>query len=436
MMNTSIENEDQGSSVRWLLLTILFLAYVCSAVDRAIISLLVEPIKADLHLSDSQISYLQGFAFLLVYSLAGLPAGMLIDRLPRMRLVAMAIVVWSCMTGLCGLARSFGMLFLARAGVGIGEAALSPAALSLITDAFPKRRHGLAIGLYTCGGAAGASIALGFGGLLYAMFERSGPLHLPFVGSLAAWHLTFLLLGIPGLVLAGLFMLMPEPARAPQQGAEGAAGFLRDHRQVIVRHHIATGLSNIVTTAIGAWAASFLIRTYHVEVGTVGVAIGAAHLLGGLGGLLGGGMLSDYLVRYGGQMRLWVCAGGALLGAICTATLPLVHDLEISIALLGLIIFFGGMPFSVANAALQEITPSRSRGTISAIYFLSISVIGSLGPSSVAWITDGFFADETKLGLSLALTVGLAFLLSLVFYVSAIGPYKKALFAMDGKRNS
>lgn len=413
----------------WLLLAALFLAYICSAIDRAVISLIVEPIKTSLHFSDTQIGLLQGVAFLLVYSLAGVPAGMSADRVPRLGLASGAVVVWSLMTSLCGLARSFSSLFAARAGVGIGESVLSPVAMSLIADRFPKSRQGLAIGIYVCGSVVGAALAIGFGGLLYAELLERGMVDVPYIGRLEPWQQTFILLGLPGLVIAPLLLLFREPARhlAVPHRAVGARQFYRRNARVIVYHHLGNGLSNVLAAAVTAWSASSLIRTYHADIKAVSISVGTALLLGGLGGMLGGGWLSDKLSHRGAHMRLCVCAGAAAIGFAASMLLPLAPGITAATVVLGMVIFCGAVPFSVANAALQVLTPANIRGTVSAIYYLSISVIGTAGPSAVAIITDHGFKDPGRLNLSLTLVMVITSLLAALMYGLAIAPYRRAL---------
>ncbi len=420
---------DSVDGRAWLLLAALFLAYVCSATDRAIISLMVEPIKASMQLSDTEIGLLQGVAFLLVYSLAGVPAGMLADRVPRLRLAAGAVVAWSFMTSLCGLARSFSSLFAARAGVGIGESVLSPVAMSLIADRFPKSRQGLAIGIYVCGSVVGSALAIGFGGLLYAELLERGSVNVPYVGVLEPWQQTFLLLGLPGLVVALLLLLFREPPRhvlAPHQTV-GARQFYRRNARVIFYHHLGNGLSNVLAAAVTAWSASCLIRTYHADIKAVSISIGTALLVGGLGGMLGGGWLSDKLSHRGAHMRLCVCAGAAVIGFAASMLLPLAPGITAATVVLGIVIFSGAVPFSVANAALQVLAPANIRGTVSAIYYLSISVIGTAGPSAVAVITDYGFEDPGRLNLSLTVVMASTSLLAALMYGLAIAPYRQAL---------
>jgi len=200
-------------SSRWVMLTVLILAYVCSNVDRMAITLLIEPIKAHFGASDGQIGLLQGVAFTLVYSVVGLPAGRLIDRSRRVTIIAIAIVGWSVMTSFCGLAPTFLLLFIGRGGVAIGEAALMPGAYSLIADGFNVKRQGVVVSLYQAAGGLGAGLALAVGGGLLQRLGRDGAIEVPLIGSLAPWQIAFLGLGLPGLLVAALLASLAEPER-------------------------------------------------------------------------------------------------------------------------------------------------------------------------------------------------------------------------------
>jgi len=429
-------SDDNRTPIKaWLLLGALALGYACSVANRDIISLLVEPIKSDLSLSDTQIGLLQGFAFLAFYSIAGIPAGILIDRLPRIKLLTVAISLWSLMTAFSGMARTVGVLFLTRAGLGVGEAFLNPAALSLISDAFPKRRHGFAIGVYVGGSLIGSSIAVGFGGLLYGALMSIGTMELPFLGHLKPWQMTFSLMAVPGFLIAAAFLFFREPPRdvLGQASRSGIREFYRENWRFILFHHAANGFTNLLALGITAWAASYLIRSFGSNVQSVGPLLGFAFLGGGIAGLIGGGALSDRLVRYGGQVRLWMCAGSAAAGAVATAFLPVVGNLYAGALLIGVIVMLGSVPYSVANAALQQILPSAIRGTVSSIYYFAISILGAIGPSAVALVTDRVFGDPARLSVSLSIVVTAAFLVSMVLYLLAVPPYRTVLHRVDAQ---
>jgi MFS family permease len=196
--------ESHTSAYGWYVVCVLTLAYVVSFLDRQILALMVEPIKHDLGLTDTQMSLLMGLAFGIFYTLMGVPLGRLADRTSRRALIATGVGVWCLMTASCGLARSFGQLFVARIGVGVGEAALTPAAISMISDYFPRQKRGRAIGFYNMGVSLGAGTAMVLGGVVISYVMSAAPVELPGVGELKSWQLVFMLVGLPGLAIVAL----------------------------------------------------------------------------------------------------------------------------------------------------------------------------------------------------------------------------------------
>ena len=212
-MATQPKNIEVGTSLSsWYGLAILFIAYTVSFVDRTILSLLVEPIKADLYLSDTQISLLHGLAFAIFYTFLGIPIARLADQRSRKLIITTGICVWSIMTAACGLAGRFSTLFLARVGVGVGEAALSPAAYSMISDMFPKNKLGLALSLYSSGVYVGAGLAFIIGGLAVEAALQLRMPELPLIGIVDGWQVIFFIVGLPGLLVALLMLTVKEPA--------------------------------------------------------------------------------------------------------------------------------------------------------------------------------------------------------------------------------
>ncbi|HET7333870.1 MAG TPA: MFS transporter, partial [Rhizomicrobium sp.] len=195
------------------MLVVLLIAYTLSFLDRTLLSLLIAPVKQDLGLSDTGISLLLGFAFALLYTVVGVPLGYLADRTNRRRLIITGIVFWSTMTALCGLAKNFWSLFAARIGVGIGEATLTPAAYSILSDSFPRKRLGRVMAIYSVGLPLGSGLALGLGGVLIDWITSLGPVALPFLGVLAPWRLSFIFVGVSGLAVVLLMLSVREPKR-------------------------------------------------------------------------------------------------------------------------------------------------------------------------------------------------------------------------------
>jgi MFS family permease len=210
-------NDNSGtphnSGYAWYVVIVLMVIYTLSFIDRQILAFLVGPIRADLQISDTAIGLLGGFAFAIFYTLLGLPMGWLADRKSRRGLIAIGLVFWSLMTALCSLARSFGTLFAARIGVGVGEATLTPAAFSLIADYFPREKLARALSVYSMGILIGSGLAFIVGGAVVQAMNGMPALQVPVLGTMAPWRLTFLIVGLPGLAIALLLLTVREPVR-------------------------------------------------------------------------------------------------------------------------------------------------------------------------------------------------------------------------------
>src|SRR5580698_8597174 len=202
-----------GLGYAWYVVIVLTALYMLSFVDRTILGLLVGSIKRDLGISDTRIGLLQGLSFALFYTVMGLPLGRLADTRSRRNLIAGGVVVWSLFTSACAIAKSFWSLFFTRIGVGVGEAGLSPAAYSLISDYFPPDKLGVAISVYYMGVFLGSSLALLVGGVVVDIMSRVHTVTLPLIGTIASWRVTFLVVGLPGLLFALLVYTIKEPLR-------------------------------------------------------------------------------------------------------------------------------------------------------------------------------------------------------------------------------
>jgi MFS family permease len=423
--------------VAWTTLAILFLAYISSFVDRMIISLLVEPIKADFQISDTQISLLLGLSFAIFYCLAALPIGRLVDIWSRKKIVTVGITLWSFMTALCGLAQNYTQLFLARIGVGVGEASLAPAAYSMLADSFPPKKLGLAMGVFTMGTAVGAGLALIIGGAIISFVtgENGENVSLFGISFLSGWQWVFVLVGLPGLFIALLTSLIREPDRIVIKEKNKLYGdisipisevkkFFKINADFYIPHHFAVGCSNLALVGINSWVSVYFMRIHGWTISEAGFNIGIALILGGVLGLIIGGWLSDKISVYiaGGKAYFClVCAVLAIPFAIFFATEDNAFN---ALVFFALSYSFMVAPIAPAVAMLQEITPNRMRGMLSAFYLLIVSLIGlALGPLIVAFLNDTYFGGGVGIQKALLISIPAFNLLAATFYFVLIKPY-------------
>jgi MFS family permease len=405
------ENRSSGRRPGFVI-AILFLLVVLSYLDRAVISLVVPQLHHDLGISDFQISLLQGAAFATFYSACGLPMCWLVDRFPRRAVIYLGVTAWSLATTSAGLAGTFLQLFCARLGVGAGEATLSPAAYSIIADVFSRRQLGRANSFYAMGTIVGNAAALFIGSAVIAWTTSLGRVVLPIVGGMAPWQLTFLVLGLPGFLLAPLIFLVREPprSRAGTPTASTWRDFLRflSGRKLYFCSYIG-GFTTLAMLALAAlsWMPAYLQRHYHLGIREVGSSLS---LVSGVSGVLG------YLFT-GWAVDRWFAAGAkdahfrfgllaAATAGVCGVAAFLVQDLRICLVLVGAMLASTSIT-GVAVAHLQITTPGHFRGRVVALYLFVQSVFGvGLSPSLVAALTDFVFHDPRALGRSLAIVIG------------------------------
>ncbi len=416
----------------WYVVGLLVIAYTFSFIDRQILSLLVGPMKRDLGISDTQVSLLQGFAFALFYSVMGLPIGRMVDSHNRVRIISLGIFFWSLMTALCGIARSYGQLFLYRMGVGVGEAALSPAAYSMLTDYFKPERQGLALGIYSTGIYIGAGLALIIGGGVVQATETMSSLVLPVFGEIYPWQMVFLIVGLPGLPLALWMASVREPKRHGA-GAGGGSGvplstlfaYINANRRTIFCHNISLALISTMSYGVAAWIPTFYIRTFGWTAGEAGIVYGLIIVVFGTGGVIAGGWLGDWLTRRGvrnGKMRVHlICALGTLPFAVMA---PLAGSAALATTLIIPATFFATLTTGAGAAGIQELMPNRMRGSASALMIFVINLIGlGLGPTMIALATDYLFQDDMMLRYSLSLVPLVILALAALVTLAGLKPY-------------
>jgi MFS family permease len=370
-------------------LAVLFLAYVINFVDRQIVSILAEPIKQALGVSDSWIGFLGGPAFAIFYATLGIPIARLADLWVRRSVIAIGLALWSGMTAISGLSQSFTHLALARIGVGVGEAALSPPAHSLLADYFPVSQRSTALGIYAMGIHIGVLVGLVLGGWLEEFW---------------GWRAAFMVVGVPGLILALVVRFtVREPVRGAQEATPTSGApppvsevvrFLAARRS-FVHLSLGIGLTAFAGYAFAFWAPQFLRRVHEMSSGELGTKIGIGLGTGGAIGSVLAGVLADRLGRRDVRWWMWIPAIACAGPLPFTLTFLLVGDpdLALLISFPGVVIaaMYQGPVFST----VQTLAPVRMRAVAAGVLMFVTNIIGlALGPQSIGWLNDYVFASH------------------------------------------
>lgn len=307
----------------WYVVGALMLAYIVSFVDRQIMALLIEPIRADLHLNDTQFGLLHGLAFALFYALLGIPIARLFDRRSRPLIIAIGVLFWSFATAACGLARNFWHLLAARIGVGAGEATLSPATYSILADYFPKDKLGRAAAAYSVGSFIGAGLAFLLGGTVIAAVSSVPSVDLPLLGGVRPWQVAFMIVGLPGALVALLIWCTVKDPLRREIGAAHRAGeisglwcFLVANRGVFTSHYFGYSMSAMALFSLLGWSPAFLIRRFGLLPQETGYVLGIVVTVACTAGVLASGWLMDMLRGRGyidSPMRTGVIGAAGLL---------------------------------------------------------------------------------------------------------------------------
>lgn len=430
-------NNAPSLAYPWFVVAILMIAYVFSFIDRQILNLMVGPIRRDLGISDTEMSLLMGFSFAIFYTIMGIPLGRLADSRSRRGLVAAGVIVWSVMTALCGIAKHYWQLFAFRIGVGVGEAALSPAAYSMIADYFPPERRATAISVYSMGIYIGSGLAFLLGGLVVQFVTAQGAVALPLIGETRPWQVVFLILGGAGILFSAAFLLVREP---PRSGAGSGSSvplkevfaYLKRNRRTVLCHNFGFAMIAFCSYGTAAWIPTYFVRSHGWSIGEVGLTFGLIVMIFGSAGIIFGGRLADRCLARGitdAPLRVGIWAMLAVLPF--GAGYLLVPSGAWAAALLAVATFALSMPFGVAPAALQEIMPNRLRGQASAVYLFIVNMIGlGIGPTAVALFTDFVFADDNAVRYSMLIVSTIAGSTALLLLVAGLAPYRESLARM------
>lgn len=403
LSDTAGPDDDSPITGRaWYALAILTLIYTLHSVDRSVMSIVIEPVKAEFHLDDGQLGVLTGLAFGLTYAIAGLPLGYLIDRVDRRRLLAVLVAVWSGCTALCGIVQSYGGLVAARLAVGSTEAGGAPTALSMIGDLFPPRRRSTAIAVFWASTALGTATSFILGSMIAVHY---------------GWRAAFLIAGVPGLLIAALLLFtVAEPKRDGGGGGRRmVAPPLLDtlryvlRRPLFVHVFLAMTLNSMMLSGVLVWQASFLIRVHHLPLAQAGLLAGvAAGIFGGIGSLIGG-PIGDRVFRRGGMVALPFAAGWTTLLSVVTGLVFLLaHNLIVALG--GLVLFeliARGYTAPGYSAILGSVEP-RMRGICVSALQIATNLIGyGIGPFLAGEVSDYVGGDDgIRWGLTALMATG------------------------------
>jgi MFS family permease len=427
----SIDTPWPAPRTAWYAVLVLNVAYLFSYLDRQILSMLVTPIKADLALDDTQVSLLHGLAFAICYTVLGVwPIGRWADTGNRRNIVAGGVFLWSVMTALCGRASNYLGLFLARVGVGVGEAALTPVAYSLLADYFPPEKRGRALGLFSMGIYFGIGAATMITGLLVQAIGESPTVLLPLVGEVRSWQAPFLLLGPPGILVALWLLTLREPERrgaAPQSPPFAAViAQMRRHAAFYLPHTFGVSLLTMLFNALAFWMPAHLKRVHALTPVEIAFSFGPIIVIAGSLGVVAGGMLADHWRKAGKQdAELLVGLSSTLILLPFAIATFVVTDVQLAIALMGPMLFFACFPFGAAAGAVQLVTPNQLRARVSALYLMVINLTGiGFGATAAALISDHVLHDERRIGDGVAIVAAVGLPLAAVLLGKARRHYR------------
>ncbi|MBK9708111.1 MAG: MFS transporter [Acidobacteria bacterium] len=439
----SQEEPYPSESYAWYVVGVLTIVYIFSFIDRQILNLLVGPIRRDLGISDTQMSWLMGTSFAVFYTFFGIILGRLADSRSRRSLIALGFIFWSIMTAGCGLARNFTQMLLLRMGVGVGEATLSPSAYSMISDYFPKEKRATAISVYSMGIYIGSGIAFLLGGAVIGYVSTQGTIVIPIIGSIRPWQAIFLIVGMPGVLLSLLMYTVKEPIRrglrsvqlSPGTGKQAIAplkevlSYVRSNSKTFICHTVGFALLSFSSYGTSAWIPTFFVRNHGWTASKAGIVYGLVVMVFSTLGVAAGGWMADRMALRGyrdATMRIGFFV--AIAWFPFGIPYPIVDNVNLAVGLMAVSAFFASAPFGVAPAAIQQIMPNEMRGQASAIYLFVINLIGlGIGPTAVAMTTDYVFHDDNAVRYSIMIVTTIAHVVAALLLWAGLRPFRESL---------
>ena len=421
----------------WVLVLLLALASVISQFDRTVINLMVAPLKSQFRLNDTEFGMLQSVAFGIFYVLACIPIGRLADNHSRKIILGSALALWSLFAMSSGLARSYGQLFLARIGVAVGEASLTPTGLSMLSDHFPPERLGRPVSGFLLSAPIGQGLAFIGGGSLLAWLTTAPLLKSGTFSVFEPWQAAFLIIGAPGLLLVPFFFLLKEPKRlgtgsAVTLGKREVLAVVTGRWRALVPMFCGFAMVLLVSYSLNIWTPALFERRFGWGAGAIGLSYGLILLVLGTSGVFGAGLISDWLSQRGhADAPLKVAAAGFAVCGIAGAAAPLMPSAPLALLMLAVATFCVNMPFPCAATALQLIVPNRARAQVSAVYVTFTTLIGlTLGPLVIGLMTDFVFRDPAQIHYSMSVVIATAAPIMVIMMFLAMRPYRTGRLAM------
>jgi len=433
-------DENWPSPLRgWYVTIVLLIGFTFSFIDRQVLNLLVEPIRADLGITDTEISFLQGLAFVLTYVSMSVPIGRMVDRFNRVAIMIGGVLVWSVTTICCGLSRNYLQLLLARLGVGAGEAALSPAAWSVLADYFHPDKLARPISVYLMGPYIGAGIAMIAGAEVLDWTAQVDQLSLPLIGEVAPWQFTFIAVGLPGLLVAALIGTVREPARKGRTGDvrivppwKDVIAYMRANKGIYIALHLGIPFVVVMLYGLQGWIPTVLVRVYEWDLADAGRIYGVIALLAGSGGVLTGPFVARLLERRGhtaAPILVPIC--GAIMASLWLIALPWQDTAPMALVCVAGASFSVTLPLALVTSSMQLVTPNEMRGVVNGMYVVTANVFGlALGPTLVAASTDYVFGDPMAVAKSLGLVALVVGPIAVALLSVGVKPYREKMRVM------
>jgi len=427
--NETVQTDFLGTTFyRWSAVVAFTLVYMVSYVDRQVLTIVVDPVRASLGLGDMQIGFLQGFIFTTVMIVAAVPMSYLIDRYNRIYVLIGCIVAWSLATIYCGFASSFVELALGRIGLAIAEAVVPMAAMSVIGDLFPRHKVNQAASVFMNGTYFGNGAALLLGGWFIALATPFEGRVLPVLGAFEVWRGLFIAVGLLSIAMAlGLLLFLREPPRrelrpaaATEPAAESFWAFFWSNRRLLLSYCLFAGTGALNGYCLYSWTATLLIRVHGMSPLSVGLAIGPMFILTSIPATALAAWLSSFAKPENALQHVVKMMTGFMALLVPMVFLMTLGSTSMALVMVALTMLVYAAFHATILTPVQLFAPNRMRGRVAAVTSMIYVIPAGLGPVTVGFLTDYVFEDPQKLGVAMAITMGGAAMIGVLAGLNAL----------------